>query len=478
MSKVMYNRPNFDIRNVMSDGTHEMIEIYSINDIYHLLGSVRMSRKNFLKFSAFTTATILLAACSGSNSPTPTLGPTITPQVLEGMQQPCSLLRAHTDEVNTIAASPTENLLVSGGQDGYIKLWQFDDLSLINKWIDGVDTYSLSELQCLAFNPDGNLLASGDYDGNIRIWKVSDGSLVRDMGKLKSRAVGVAFSPDGELLASADWSLDTGVHIWRVSDGDLVKEIKDDHLSQINSLAFSPDGELLAIAVIYGSYLVPWKLNDISSMKKLGGEFNISGDGTKIVFSPDGTLVAALSDTIGIYRVSKGDYVQQFFPPDASKPYDVVFSPDGKFLAIADGGGSIYLFRTTDWNLVREIKGYTYTESSMVVPIHCVAFSRDSTLLASGDRNGIVQIFTMLNPETADNICAFDPAATSKDQSALTYQVTDTFGIGRTYSLPCGSNPPTGAICTCNCIPGLIDPRGGGGGSNCSCVPVCTCMAV
>lgn len=40
----------------------------------------------------------------------------------------------------------------------------------------------------------------------------------------------------------------------------------------------------------------------------------------------------------------------------------------------------------------------------------------------------------------------------SPKPQTTTYKLTDEFGIGRTYTLPCGSPIPPGAICTCNCV--------------------------
>ncbi len=79
-------------------------------------------------------------------------------------------------------------------------------------------------------------------------------------------------------------------------------------------------------------------------------------------------------------------------------------------------------------------------------------------------------------------VCFFDPAATPADDSGRTYTVTDSTGIARTYTLPCGSPIPAGAVCTCNCIPGKaavpVPVPSGGGGTICTCNKICTCVPV
>ena len=87
------------------------------------------------------------------------------------------------------------------------------------------------------------------------------------------------------------------------------------------------------------------------------------------------------------------------------------------------------------------------------------------------------------------DICFFDPAATPIEQKAITYKVTDSYGITRTYTVPCGSPIPQGAVCTCNCIPGKYSaptpgptptPKkpGPGGGVICTCDKICVCIPV
>ena len=66
---------------------------------------------------------------------------------------------------------------------------------------------------------------------------------------------------------------------------------------------------------------------------------------------------------------------------------------------------------------------------------------------------------------------------------------SDSYGQTITYTLPCGSPIPPGAVCTCNCVPGSYVPSRpkssrsrsrsrSGGGSYCSCNKVCTCVPV
>jgi hypothetical protein len=58
------------------------------------------------------------------------------------------------------------------------------------------------------------------------------------------------------------------------------------------------------------------------------------------------------------------------------------------------------------------------------------------------------------------------PGEVQPGQTGINYKLE-----GKTYSLPCGSPLPAGAVCICNCV---TVPGGGG----CSCDKVCTCDTV
>jgi WD40 repeat protein len=139
-----------------------------------------------------------------------------------------------------------------------------------------------------------------------------------------------------------------------------------------SSIAFSPDGRTLAVA--QGDKAVLW---DIRTRKPIGAP--LSGRIGEIAFSPDGrTLAATFSPNANSTRVQLWD-AHSRRRLGKPLPFNVVaFSPNGRLLA-ADGGHGLVL-----WDIAAR-KQVGLFEGASSGFVSALAFSRDGSMLASGD---------------------------------------------------------------------------------------------
>jgi WD40 repeat protein len=77
-------------------------------------------------------------------------------------------LPGHGQAVRSVAISLDGQTLASGGSDGYVRIWDLQNLKLL---FTSKGTYT--DIRSVAFSQDGQLLASGSSDAYISIWKVS-----------------------------------------------------------------------------------------------------------------------------------------------------------------------------------------------------------------------------------------------------------------------------------------------------------------
>ena len=127
-----------------------------------------------------------------------------------------------------------------------------------------------------------------------------------------------AFSLDGLTLATLDWNT---IHLWNVNTGGC-EQIWTNHRELVNTLIFSPGGEL--IATLTGKEIFLWSVTTHRLFRK------VTGNGSAMAFSPDGTKLAigAWSGEVRVCDVESGMIIHKFQGPNLLE-YDLAFSPKG-----------------------------------------------------------------------------------------------------------------------------------------------------
>jgi hypothetical protein len=117
--------------------------------------------------------------------------------------------KAHDGEVTSVAYSPDENKLATGGKDHTVKLW---DLSGAKPKQEATFTGHTGAVWSVAFSPDGRILATASKDETVRLWDVPN---IKPIGVFKhfpAEVKSAEFSPDGKSLVTA--MSDGTVDVW------------------------------------------------------------------------------------------------------------------------------------------------------------------------------------------------------------------------------------------------------------------------
>ena len=263
-----------------------------------------------------------------------------------------ALLTGHTGRAEAVAFSPDGTTLVSGANDGMLKLWDVETGANIAT-LGGDNRTWQQSVQSVAFSPDGTTLAAGSY-GKVNLWDVPTKTNITTLEGHTKWVSSVAFSPDGTTLASG--LNDDKVELWDIATKTNIATLK--HMGLVQSVAFSPDGTTLAS----GASLTV-KLWDIATRTNVATLRNTGG---AVAFSPDGTTLATRQN---LWDVAKREKIATFEGPASS----MVFSPDGTMLASGARDGTVRLWDIATQNSV------TIRHSTGV---RTVAFSPDSATLA------------------------------------------------------------------------------------------------
>jgi WD40 repeat protein len=288
-------------------------------------------------------------------------------------------------ETTSIAFSPSDDVLASGGSDGTIKLWNFDTRHLIKKLQPGCrdDVEDLKYGVCtVAFSPSGSVLASGGYGFKIKLWNVETGELIKTLEGHMELVTSLVFHPSGDVLASASPFDDTQIKLWNVQTGQLIWGL--DIGNGCNSLSISPSGALLASGSTFeygrrpkGNKILLWNVQTGELIKSFdrtkhsvetlcfhpSGDVLASGGSDKTIklwkvetgeliktleghlqdiqslsFHPSGDVLASgsLDETTKLWNVETGELIKTI-PSDDCEVAEVSFSPSGDVLAICRG---------------------------------------------------------------------------------------------------------------------------------------------
>ncbi|MGD8776355.1 MAG: caspase family protein, partial [Syntrophobacterales bacterium] len=332
----------------------------------------------------------------------------------------------HSSAVTAVAVSADSRLVLSGSEDGTLKLWEVTT----GREVRTLAGHS-SAVTAVCFSPDDRFALSGSDKGRVMLWEVSTGRSIRRLKGHSSRIKSVAFSPDGRsvlflsnegLTTVSKWirsveskistdrivELRHWVHkyagpvavssdgrlalsavyntydlkLWRISDGLWIRTFKErKHLAFRTRFyaSFSNDGRYVLMQSAYHGrkFVGLWetstgRLLDSVSESLMTKSGNIGSISTATI-SPDSRFVLVINETgrgpgdryslLSLFEIPTGRKVRTF-DKAPHRIHSAVFSPDGRFLLTGNDDATLTLWEVSTGRKIRALKGAAVKISS------------------------------------------------------------------------------------------------------------------
>ncbi|XP_068959324.1 autophagy-related protein 16-1 isoform X4 [Petaurus breviceps papuanus] len=318
---------------------------------------------------------------SVSSFPVPQDNPDAHPSSSKEVRVPTTavyVFDAHDGEVNAVQFSPGSRLLATGGMDRRVRLWEvFGDKCEAKGSLSG----SNAGITSIEFDSAGSYLLAASNDFASRIWTVDDNRLRHTLTGHSGKVLSAKFLLDNARIVSGShdrtlklWDLrskvciktvfagsscndivcteqcvmsghfDKKIRFWDIRSESIVRELE--LLGKITALDLNPERtDLLSCSRDDLLKIIDLRINAVKQTFSAPG-FKCGSDWTRVVFSPDGSYIAAGSaeGSLYIWSVLTGKVEKVLSKQHSSSVNAVAWSPSGTHVVSVDKGNKAILW--------------------------------------------------------------------------------------------------------------------------------------
>lgn len=313
-------------------------------------------------------------------------------------------LEGHSNHVNSVAFSPDGTKIISGSEDGIIKIWEANS----GKCIQTLKGYS-SKVESVAWSPDGKYIVCGEDGGHVKMWEANSWERIKTLEINSCYAYSVAWSPDGKYIVCGE---SRGLKIFDANSGEIIKNmskilyrdmliLQSSNFSIEKSVSWSPDSKYIVSGSYYGNLEVwngnvkIWDVNSGICIKTIKVIEKTHSNVRSVSWSPDGKYIVIVHEEgyVYIWDVNSRKCIQNL-TRCLEHAYSVSWSPDGKYIVIGYSfsdsillpGCGIRIFDANSGKKIKTLKGHSLIVSS-------VACSPDGKYIVSGSWDKTIRIW-------------------------------------------------------------------------------------
>lgn len=282
--------------------------------------------------------------------------------------------------MHSFAASSDGARLITAGMDGSVKVWRIEEFTQPDRrWLVG---HTSQYILGLAFSPDDRLVASASHDGFIRVYECETGKLFDslDLSEQHHICTNTGFAADGKTLivATGRAGIGSGLLVWRPGSGAPYQYYLRNN---IIDLSFTADGTRMAMTNLVHAGIEVW---DTARMEPIRVYNNLPPRPMNHVrFSPEGRTIAFTGLKSGLYLLDVETGAHRPVPELRYPLESFGFDRSGTRLAVTtEGSSEVEVIDVFSGEIINFNPGY----SGNRIRSSGVVFSPDGKLLAVGRR--------------------------------------------------------------------------------------------
>ncbi|CDO95055.1 unnamed protein product [Kluyveromyces dobzhanskii CBS 2104] len=282
----------------------------------------------------------------------------------------------------------TGHLLLSGGNDHVIKLWDFYHERELLRTYEG----HAMTIKDLNFTGDGQAFASASFDKKVKIWDTENGSVTKRFN-FSSVPNCVSFHPkDKNQLVVGLSNSEIRHYDLRLSERDGEVQKYDHHQGSILALKFFPNGKKL-ISSSEDKTVRIWENQINIPIKQISGTAQHSMPWIDINPQGQSFCTQSMDNTIYTYSMipKYKKHPKKSFKGHNTTGYGIhfAFSPDGQYIGSGDSKGQAFIW---DWKTTKLLKRFKPFGNSL--PVTCVEWNpQETSKFCCAGNDGRIAIF-------------------------------------------------------------------------------------
>jgi WD40 repeat protein len=284
-------------------------------------------------------------------------------------------LTGHRGPVMSVGFDPAGARIVSGGDDGTARVWDAGTGRVLHTL-----TGHRGTIWSVGFDPAGTRLASGGADGTVRVWDAGTGRVLHTLTRHRRPVWSVGFDPAGTRVVSG--GDDSTVRIWDAGTGRFLHTLTG-HRGTVLSVGFDSAGTRLASGGYDGTVRV-WDAGTGRVLHTLTGH---RGAVLSVGFDSAGTRLASdgADGTVRVWDAGTGRVLHTLTGHRGSVS-SVGFDPAGTRIVSGGADGTVRVWDAGTGRVLHTLTGHRGSAWS-------VGFDPAGGLLATADDEGTVRIW-------------------------------------------------------------------------------------